>query len=211
MIDLKPLVHAILEDYALPWHGTHGIGHWARVLENGLRLANATDAKVEVVQLFAVFHDSRRINEGYDDGHGQRGADLAAELRHLFDLSDADFELLYEACAHHTNGLTEADPTIQTCWDSDRLDLGRLGMMPEPKKLCTLAAKNPKMLKWADGRAGFEVVPELVKVEWGLICRGDYRFASLASLPTRSTNLSISTSPEIRNLKKPRCRSRSVS
>ena len=40
MIDLKPIVHRILEDYALPWHGTHGVGHWARVLENGLRLAS---------------------------------------------------------------------------------------------------------------------------------------------------------------------------
>ena len=28
MIDLKPLVHQILEDYSLPWHGTHGVGHW---------------------------------------------------------------------------------------------------------------------------------------------------------------------------------------
>src|SRR5580704_12365588 len=107
-MNLKPLVHRILEDYALPWHGTHGVGHWARVLENGLRLADATDAKIEVVQLFAVFHDARRINEGIDDDHGQRGADLAAELRHLFTLSDADFDLLYEACARHTDGLIEA-------------------------------------------------------------------------------------------------------
>ena len=100
MIDLNPLVHQILEDYPLPWHGTHGVGHWARVLENGLRLAKTTGVKVEVVQLFAVFHDSRRINEVVDFGHGQRGAELAAELRgDLFELSDADFTLLYEACA----------------------------------------------------------------------------------------------------------------
>ena len=37
MLNLKLLVHAILEDYALPWHGIHGVGHSARVLENGLR------------------------------------------------------------------------------------------------------------------------------------------------------------------------------
>jgi uncharacterized protein len=172
MIDLKPLVHQILEDYALPWHGTHGVGPWARVLENGLRLAETTGAKVEVVQLFALFHDSRRVNEGVDDGHGERGAELAAELRHLFKLSDDDFALLYEACAAHTDGLTEADVTIQVCWDSDRLDLGRVGIMPEPKKLCTPAAKASEMLKWADGRAAFEVVPELVKGEWGIELRG---------------------------------------
>ncbi len=171
-MNLKPLVHAILEDYALPWHGTHGVGHWARVLENGLRLAEATDAKIEVVQLFAVFHDSRRVNEGVDDDHGRRGADLAAELRgDLFTLPDADFGLLYDACARHTDGEIEADPTIQVCWDADRLDLGRVGIMPETTKLCTAAAKRSRMLKWADGRAGFEVVPEIVKKEWGIDLR----------------------------------------
>ena len=70
--------------------------------------------QVEVVQLFAVLHDSRRINDGVDDGHGQRGADLAVELRgDLFDLTDADFELLYFSLAHHTDGLIEADLTVQ--------------------------------------------------------------------------------------------------
>ena len=167
-MNLKPIVHAILEEYALPWAGTHGVGHWARVLENGLRLANTTRANIEVVQLFAIFHDARRVNEGVDDGHGQRGADLAAELRHLFKLPDADFELLYEACAAHTDGLTEADVTIQTCWDADRLDLGRVGIMPERMRLCTKAAKTREMIRWADGWAAFEVVPDLVKGEWGI-------------------------------------------
>jgi uncharacterized protein len=100
MLHLKPIVHAILEDYALPIDGTHGIAHWARVLEIGSRLAEETGANRGVVQLFAVFHDSRRINEGFDDGHGNRGADLAAELRgKLFSLSDHDFDLLYTASA----------------------------------------------------------------------------------------------------------------
>lgn len=169
MIELRPLVHRILEDYALPWDGTHGVGHWARVLENGLRLAQGTEAKLEVVQLFAVFHDSRRFNECTDRGHGVRGADLAAELRgDLFDLPDSDFELLRFACAHHTDGMTEADVTMQVCWDSDRLDLGRVGIVPAPKKLCTPAAKTWEVIGWADGRAAFEVVPDIVKAEWGI-------------------------------------------
>lgn len=169
MLNLKSIVHAILEDYPLPRHGTHGVSHWARVLENGLRLASATGAVIEVVQLFAVFHDSRRVSECEDWGHGLRGADLAAELRgKLFDLPDADFDLLYEACAQHTDGLTEADITVQTCWDSDRLDLGRVGTTPDPRRLCTDAARSARMRKWADGRACLEVVPDFVKTEWGL-------------------------------------------
>jgi uncharacterized protein len=166
-MNLRPIIHAILKDYPLPTHGTHGVGHWARVLENGLRLATATGAVVEVVQLFAVFHESRRVSECEDWGHGQRGAELAAELRGtLFDLSDTHFDLLYEACAEHTDGLTEADITVQACWDSDRLDLGRVGNTPDPHRLCTAAAKADTMRKWADGRACVELVPDLMKAEW---------------------------------------------
>jgi hypothetical protein len=33
------------------------------VLENGLRLAQTTGVNIEVVQLFAVFHDSKRVAE----------------------------------------------------------------------------------------------------------------------------------------------------
>lgn len=168
MLNLKPIVHAILEEYALPREGTHGVAHWARVLENGLRLAEETQANIEVVQLFAVFHDSRRVNEIIDDRHGQRGADLAASFwNRWFTLSDHEFDLLYAACAGHTDGETDADITIQTCWDADRLDLGRVRICPDPRKLCTLAAKRPEVLKWADGRACFQVVPELVVEDWG--------------------------------------------
>jgi uncharacterized protein len=139
------------------------------VLEIGLRLAEETGANLEVVQLFAIFHDSRRIGEGFDDGHGKRGAELAAEFREkYFTLSDHDFELLHTACCLHTDGHTEADITIQTCWDADRLDLGRVYVMPHPQKLCTEIAKRPEILKWADGRACFSLVPELVRIEWGI-------------------------------------------
>ncbi len=69
-MSLKPILQVILEDYALPIAGDHGVAHWARVLENGLRLAEETGANVEVVSLFAVLHDSRRINEMTDPEHG---------------------------------------------------------------------------------------------------------------------------------------------
>jgi uncharacterized protein len=167
MSNLKPLVHRILEDYELPWHGTHGVAHWARVLENGLWLAKETGANLEVVQLFAVFHDCRRVNEGRDQGHGQRGAELAAALRgEWFTLSDNDFESLYEACVRHTDGSTDGNITVQTCWDADRLDLGRVCICPEPGRLCTPTAK--RIIKWADKRACLEMVPELVKTQWGI-------------------------------------------
>lgn len=169
MLDLKPIVRAVLMQYVLPPSGTHGVAHWARVLENGLRLASLTQANVDVVRLFAVLHDARRVNEGIDDEHGRRAAELATTFRgKWFTLSDEDFNLLYEACAGHTDGGIVQNVTVQTCWDSDRLDLGRVGICPELKRLCTDAAKRPEVLKWADGCACFQVVPELVKKDWGI-------------------------------------------
>src|SRR5262245_20506314 len=103
----------------------HGPWHWRRVERNGLWIASRTRAGVTVVRLFALFHDSRRENDGIDHGHGARGAELAAELRGaLFELPDAAFDLLRRACIGHTEERHSADPTIGTCWDADRLDLG---------------------------------------------------------------------------------------
>lgn len=168
-MDLKPIFTAILRDYALPWNGAHGIAHWARVLENGLRLAEETGAQVQVVSLFAVLHDSQRVNEHADPEHGPRAAEFAFTIRGtLIDLPDREFELLRRACHGHTHERTHPDITVQTCWDADRLDLGRVGVQPHPSRLCTAAAKRPDVLKWADGRAGFQVVPALVKDEWGI-------------------------------------------
>lgn len=130
-LDIPSILKAILDQYKLPWDGAHGIAHWARVMENGLRLTEATGAHAEVVRLFAIFHDCRRINETTDPGHGPRAADFAAKLRgREFDLPDEEFKLLHRACAGHTHERTHPDITIQTCWDSDRLDLGRVGVAP---------------------------------------------------------------------------------
>src|SRR5262249_19439741 len=102
-LNLGLILSTILADYALPWDGDHGVAHWARVLENGLRLAGETGANVEVVQLFAILHDARRVNEGSDPDHGPRAAAYALELRGLlFDLSDSAFRLRHRACAGHT-------------------------------------------------------------------------------------------------------------
>lgn len=122
-----------------------------------------------VVELFALLHDAKRVNEGIDEEHGRRAAEWAAQLRgSLFQLPDAEFERLSQACARHTDGLVEGDVTVQTCWDADRLDLGRVRIPPHVSKLCTSAAKEPQMMTWADGRACFRVVPEIVRVEWGI-------------------------------------------
>ena len=164
------LMRAIRQQYRLPWRGIHGVTHWARVLENGMRLATHTGARVEIVSLFAVFHDSRRHNEDHDPHHGRRATELAVALRGThFALSDDDFALLKTACDQHANGLTAGDVTVQICWDADRLDLGRVGTRPDPRYLCTKAAKDLSMIAWAYERSTRFHVPD-VAGEWEAFC-----------------------------------------
>lgn len=123
-------------------YSVHGPDHWRRVARNGLLIAEHSGADGTVVCLFALFHDSRRVNEVYDPGHGQRGAEFAKECRdEFFTISDEQFDLLYAACEGHTDQLYHSNPTIATCWDADRLDLGRVGNRPNPKYLNTDFAK----------------------------------------------------------------------
>ncbi len=170
MLDLKPILDAILAEYSLPQHGIHGVAHWARVLETGVRLAVVTGANVEVVQLFAVFHDSQRVSEKSDPSHGIRGAAFAAQLRgKLFDLNDDDFDLLFVACAGHTDRPTDDDPTVQTCWDADRLDLGRVGAKMDPLWLGEATVdEHTQIIEWADRRATARTIPALIQREWGI-------------------------------------------
>lgn len=167
MTEAAAIIREILRGYVLPVRGEHGFVHWARVLENGLRLAKITGADTEVVTLFAMFHDARRVNQQRDDGHGHRGADLARSMRAtLVHLDDARFDLLYEACRLHTDGLTAGDPTVVTCWDADRLDLGRVGIPPKAKRLCTDAARE--LRPWAHARAEAGYEPVDVLEAWGV-------------------------------------------
>ena len=120
----------------------HGLKHWTSVLENGRKLAVETGANVKVVELFSVLHDARRENENDDPEHGHRAAALAREFNgNWFDLSDVEMQDLVDACYYHADGYTKHTITVMTCWDSDRLDLGRVGIKPAAKYLCTEAAK----------------------------------------------------------------------
>jgi uncharacterized protein len=142
-VDFKRLWEVVTGNYHGGLYSVHGPPHWRRVEQNGLLLATRTNADKTVVRLFALFHDSCRVNEGTDDGHGARGAEYATMLRDdLYHLDDAAFELLHHACVWHTDHHHSPDPTIGTCWDADRLDLGRVGMVPNAKYMSTAFGKE---------------------------------------------------------------------
>jgi uncharacterized protein len=152
---LRPeMLAAVRAHFALDWTGIHGATHWARVRVNGLAIAARNGARTDVVELFAFLHDSCRVRDGYDTGHGVRAADFALKLRgSVFDIDDRGFELLAEACRTHSDGLKEGDPTLQACWDADRLDLWRVYINVDPRRLATSIAREPATFDAAKRRS----------------------------------------------------------
>ena len=59
----RDLIRHFRQHFALDWHGIHGAPHWARVRANGLRLAQKTRARTDVIELFSFLHDSCRLDE----------------------------------------------------------------------------------------------------------------------------------------------------
>lgn len=152
--DFQQVVRAAKQRFALDLHGIHGVPHWQRVRENGLRIAKLSGAKGLIVELFAYLHDCCREDDGSDPGHGERAADFAASLRCiLIHLSEQDFTLLHEAIRDHELGLTKGDVTVLTCWDADRLDLGRVWRRPNALYLGTEYARRHDTIEWAYKRS----------------------------------------------------------
>lgn len=164
------LVAAVASGYLLDPAGIHGFSHWARVCEFGCRLAVASGTDSQLAELFALVHDCRRLDDGHDAEHGLRAA---AELRQwqggLINLPADDFDRLIYACEHHTEGMVSDDPLIGSCWDADRLDLGRLRYDIDVALLSTAAAKQPDLLTWAKNQSVKLVTPERVRREWALL------------------------------------------
>jgi uncharacterized protein len=150
----RKLVFAVQKRFLLDLSGIHGAPHWARVRVNGLAIASMNGARTDVIQLFSFLHDSCRDNEGFDPDHGRRAVDFARSLRgSVFDIDNSGFDLLVQACADHSKDGLVGDITVQTCWDADRLDLWRVGIETDPRRLATEAARNPSIFEGARRRS----------------------------------------------------------
>lgn len=127
----------------------HGIPHWSRVAANGRKLAQMLGVDnlqgvLHVVEWFAYFHDACRHNDGHDPLHGQRAAKLlwrCWEQDRLPGLSLNDVNQLMDALTFHSTGQDGkgASLAVRICWDADRLDLPRVGVLPDPARMCTPA------------------------------------------------------------------------
>lgn len=122
---------------------THGLDHWWRVWKNSLFISGHDhDVDMEVVALFALFHDAMRLNEDEDPAHGMRGFRLwerckqvSPDLERIF--HHRQEELFFEAITEHSSGHLSTNPTIAVCWDADRLDLHRKGIWPDTRFMST--------------------------------------------------------------------------
>lgn len=131
---------------------THGLDHWWRVWKNA-QVLNEQEMSVdmEVVALFALFHDSMRRNDHDDPKHGLHGYKLwerCCQLGHLGRyMSLRQREMLFEACNEHTGGYISTEPTIAVCWDADRLDLHRVGIWPDTQYMSTQVGRSLVMTR----------------------------------------------------------------
>jgi uncharacterized protein len=153
---LLPLVSPVRQFHS----AIHGPRHSAHVSRFGHLLAEAMGLPAQArvcVEVFAWTHDLARRDDGGGAEHAIDGAAYYTEYApRLFPFLDAvQHEILRLAIAHHADGTVAGelvyagatdhidwDPelleqTIGCCWDADRLDLPRVGVVPRESRMST--------------------------------------------------------------------------
>jgi uncharacterized protein len=131
-----------LETFVLKQHECpgHGYPHWRNVEYFGLMMAEGNPAAdKEVIRWFAYVHDCMRVNCFNDIGHGERAAQYVDMIRstYLSELTDSQVAILRKACSLHDRERMTGDPTIDICFDADRIDLQRFERPIVPLLLAT--------------------------------------------------------------------------
>lgn len=147
------IVQTVKDQFKPDLYGDHGIFHWEQVEKIGLYLAkHYPDVDLEVISLFAYLHDSKVENDNHDPEHGKRAAEFITKIysQKILKISQPQYTELEFACRYHSNPAKISDSvTVQVCWDSDRLDLWRVGEIPNPQYLNTQIAKQKDTIEWA--------------------------------------------------------------
>lgn len=142
--ELKLALNHALNAFELQKSSYHGPRHWDKVERNVMEISKWMVPKpdLKVCRLFAILHDCRRQDENDDPAHGHRAADFMVRIQDDLRLTEKQLDQLYSALTHHNSGQTSTDPTIGTCWDADRLELIRVGIVPDLKYFSTKVAKE---------------------------------------------------------------------
>ena len=123
----------------------HNFLHMRRVEAFGILLAKEMkEVDNDIVHWFAYLHDIKREKDDGDLNHGEKAAEYIELIRnrYLSELTNDQIDKLKKACALHTNTLKTGDPTIDVCFDADRLDLPRVNIKTDPNKMATKIGKD---------------------------------------------------------------------
>lgn len=142
--ELRQIHRLAVAEFKLGLDSIHGPNHWEDVERKVMAIAKESCADMMVCRLFAILHDCKRENEHKDDLHGTRSSRFIKELyeQGKLPINESQLEKLMIACVNHTKGFTTNDPTIGSCWDADRMDLVRVGKIPDFEFFSTYAAKR---------------------------------------------------------------------
>jgi uncharacterized protein len=136
--DIKKIA---IEAFVMDKDSIHGVHHWEEVYNNGMMLALQPGVDKLVVGLFAYLHDCKREDDHQDPEHGDRAADFVVWLRNwgkLDQMTHTQYHKLWTACLQHHKGVVETeDITIGACFDADRIELIRCGMVPKAELMST--------------------------------------------------------------------------
>jgi len=120
----------------------HGPGHWFKVERNARYLCNEERIDDRIPRLFAVIHDIMREHDGFDKEHGPKASRFVEDIAgSVLGLNPGDIALLSLACRDHTTVKETTNDVIGLCWDADRLDIGRVGIVPDPAFMTSRSAK----------------------------------------------------------------------
>ena len=167
------LRHALAVFALDPSSNVHGVPHWVRVWNNARRLAEHVPgvgpSDVDVLAWFAFLHDCKRENDDADPRHGMRASEYAKRLWEIgaIGLEPDRMWLLKTALEGHSAGYFIEDPVVLVCWDADRLDLPRVHVQPDPRRMCTRAgaimARALPRLQPRNSQRGRVFAPQLNK------------------------------------------------
>lgn len=159
----KNTLKDILEEYELDLKESFdGIDHISRVIENGIILSEINGSNLNVIIVYAFFHNIKKKNNEQDIGHAERSANFLRHYESELNLTEEEFDTVYDACKDHSDILFNENKDIADCWDADRLDIMRKGLYPNKEKLNSIAAKNPGIITWAMKRSMNNYQPEWI-------------------------------------------------
>jgi uncharacterized protein len=142
-VDFESVEKLARSVFALGSGSIHGPEHWNRVRKKAEILATGIKGvDSDLLTLFALLHDSCRQSDGRDPGHGPRAAELA-EMFLSAELEPERLKMLSYVISQHTaRSPLIGVRTVWCAWDADRLDLGRVGIEPDPRFLSTQLARE---------------------------------------------------------------------